>query len=588
MLVNMKSYAVSSPGWRRAALVFCLVAEHIAFAQIIPPSRLPTWQGTVGVPGGIINRTIIYKTEAAGTSESQIQTDLNNCPSNQVVLLSAGTYSFSGTLSVPSYVTLRGSGINSTIINVSSVDYVIKAASSFSDDFGAPVTANHVSIVSGYSQNSSSLTLSATSLSGGAENIPVGNILMIDQQSDTNCNASGGYGTQGVWWSIANPTTGADRYEHEISYVTAKSGHTITIDPPIRYANYNAAALPQVWYEVSSGPVKYAGIENLTVNNTGGNNSTHGIGLSYSYGCWILNCGESKFRYGISTYLSVRCEIRHCTIGGLSGSGDDYDFDLFYTGGSIFEDNIINNYNSAFLLESCIGNAFSYNYTTNGNSTTGGNMRTADFASHGGNNALNLLEGNHFMQVSLDNGWGSAFGFVLLRNRISGWDEAGANYANYVAAIDDYSMNRFMSFVGNVLGTSGKNTVYESQGTGNNLVFLTQLSIGGATPSPDPVVDSSMIRAMNWDSANNGIVTGGFTLSSVPASLLYTSAPTNFGALQWPPVDPTNPAYSSSATNTPAGYRFVYGVDPPPLANGLLPPAPQGFHVVTNATVTSN
>ena len=587
LLVNIKSYFVLCARWGKMLFIFYLFgAENFIFAQIIPSNRLPTWQGNVGVPGGIVYRTNIYKTEPAGTSASQIQTDLNNCPSNGVVLLSAGTYTFTSSLNVPSYVTLRGAGMNATIIN-SSANNVIQATASFADDFGSPVQANHISWISNYSQNTNVLILASTNLSGGAEAIPVGNIVMIDQQSSTNCDATGGYGDQGVWWSIGSPSEGSDRYQHEISYVKAKNGHSITIDPPIRYANYNAAALPQVWFEASSGPVKFAGVENLTLRNAGGS-STHGMGFSYAYGCWILNCCVNNFRYDVNTYLSIRCEVRHCTVGGLSGSGDDYDFSLYYNGGCWFEDNIVTNYESAFLLESCIGDAYSFNYVTNGNSTSGGNMNPGGLNSHGGNNAMNLVEGNSFVQISLDNGWGSAFGFVLLRNRIRGWDDPAATYYNYVAVIDDYSMNRFMSYVGNVLGTSGKNTVYEAQSTGNNLVYLTQLSIGGSPPNPDPVVDTSMIRAMNWDSANNGIITGGFASSDVPNSLLYTTIPAYFGNLAWPPVDPTKPAYSSSHTNIPAGYRFVFGIDPPTgSASPMAAPSPTILPALLSATPTA-
>jgi len=124
-------------------------------------------------------------------------------------------------------------------------------------------------------------------------------------------------------------------------------------------------------------------------------------------------------------------------------------------------------------------------------------------------------------------------------------------------------MNRFMTFVGNVLGTTGKNTVYDSTGVGNNRVYLTQLSIGGG--SPDPVVSSSMIRAMNWDSAtttNAGLVSSGFTPADVPPSLLYASKPSYFGNLRWPPIDPTDPVYASSRTNLPAAYRLMLGSDP--------------------------
>ncbi len=537
-----------------------------AFCQIIPPNRLPTWQGNVGVPGGIPNRTTVYTTIAAGASTATIQSAINACPSNQVVLLSAGTYTLTTSLSLKSGVTLRGAGMDVTILNTS-VNNAIQTLAPFSDDFGSPVKANHISWIGNYTQNTNVLMLASTNLSGGAEAISAGNIVMIDQQSDANCDATGGYGLQGVWWSIANPSSGADRYQHQISYVTAKNGHSITIDPPIHMANYNSAALPQVWFEASSGPIMYAGVENLTLHNTGGSNSAHGFNAQYAYGCWIKNCKESNFRYGFCTSFAVRCEWRHCyALGSGTGYVDDYHFSLYYCGGCLFEDNITEDkYESGFLMESVTGSAFAYNYSTNCHSTTGGNMASGDCNSHGGNNSMNLLEGNSFIQVSLDNGWGSAYGFVLLRNRIRGWDEVGSNYGNYVAAIDDYSMNRFMNFAGNVLGTSGKNTTYESHSTGNNLVWLTQISISGYAPSPDPVVSTSMIRAMNWDSAtstNGGLVSAGYTSGDLPASFLYSSKPSYFGTLAWPPVDPTQVAYSSSITNLPAGYRRVYGADP--------------------------
>lgn len=45
-------------------------------------------------------------------------------------------------------------------------------------------------------------------------------------------------------------------------------------------------------------------------------------------------------------------------------------------------------------------------------------------------------------------------------------------------------------------------------------------------------------------------------------SLFRTNKPSYFGSLTWPPFDPTSPG-TPSFTNIPAGYRYVYGTNPP-------------------------
>ena len=100
-------------------LAFCFFAPSV-FGQIIPADRLVPWQGNVGIPGGIPNRATIYQTISAGASQSTIQSALNACPANQVVKLSAGSYTLTGTLTVPSNVTLRGAGIGQTMLNATS------------------------------------------------------------------------------------------------------------------------------------------------------------------------------------------------------------------------------------------------------------------------------------------------------------------------------------------------------------------------------------------------------------------------------------------------------------------------------------
>lgn len=55
---------------------------------------------------------------------------------------------------------------------------------------------------------------------------------------------------------------------------------------------------------------------------------------------------------------------------------------------------------------------------------------------------------------------------------------------------------------------------------------------------------------------------GGDTLSD---SLFRSSKPTYFASLSWPPFSPTSPN-SADYADIPAGYRWVYGVDPPATA----------------------
>src|ERR1051325_6524701 len=104
--------------------ILLLVIPAAGYAQVwsglIDPSRAIDWSQS-GVPGGIPNRTTICATIDASTfgngssnAVSGIQSALNSCGSGQVVKLSAGTFLISGSLTIPSNVTLRGSGPQST------------------------------------------------------------------------------------------------------------------------------------------------------------------------------------------------------------------------------------------------------------------------------------------------------------------------------------------------------------------------------------------------------------------------------------------------------------------------------------------
>src|ERR1700761_2514776 len=90
------------------------MAHAQAWTGVLDPSRAVNWSNAgATIPTG---RTQCGSTVSAGTSASTIQSLLNACSSGTYLLLGAGTFNLSNGLSVPSNVTLRGSGANSTFL----------------------------------------------------------------------------------------------------------------------------------------------------------------------------------------------------------------------------------------------------------------------------------------------------------------------------------------------------------------------------------------------------------------------------------------------------------------------------------------
>src|SRR6186713_1288374 len=77
---------------------------------IIAPGRAMDWRNA-GVGEGITHRTKVCSTLNPGTTSSQINTAIANCPQGQVVMLNAGTYNLgSGIINMRTGITLRGAG----------------------------------------------------------------------------------------------------------------------------------------------------------------------------------------------------------------------------------------------------------------------------------------------------------------------------------------------------------------------------------------------------------------------------------------------------------------------------------------------
>src|SRR6266550_4336645 len=97
-------------------LTFLLLIVQTVCGEIIPQSRRLTWEGNVGVAGGIpdSSKMTVFTTLSPGSSAGVVNTAIRSCPSNQVVKLAAGNYTWTDDLELgKDGVVLKGSGMNS-------------------------------------------------------------------------------------------------------------------------------------------------------------------------------------------------------------------------------------------------------------------------------------------------------------------------------------------------------------------------------------------------------------------------------------------------------------------------------------------
>lgn len=574
-------------------LISCLLLARVcSLGAILPDERVWKWSTNAGTIGGIPDRQTIYATISplgGGLNDAtNINAKIAACPSNQVVYCNAGTYEISSVVILKSNVTLRGAGSDLTkflrvgvFSDAVGFNTMVEAANLYSYSWDQPSPAKTVSWVSGYSQGTTTITMSSTNRTNAtfAGTLPLGQLIFLDKLNDTNTTPFGacdttGAGNGGDYTSLEFPNTGKNRLQHQLSRVMATNGNTVTIWPGVQMTNYTSGELPQIWWE-GVPPIENAGIEGIHVAVT--NSGYIGVLFFNAFNCWAKDIKVSKARYHVRMQMSVGCELRGSTIEGQSGSTDDYPFHAYHVGGVLVEDNIFHDLDQGTVIGGMSGSVFAYNYLTNHHSP--GFMHTSIIL-HGGHPSMNLFEGNVGVSFAAENCWGSSYGSTVFRNRFVGYDFGSSGSYNYVQAIHQSATNRANNIVGNVLGTASTNYWYEDYQFGGpyhetGRIFYTGNldNIGGPF---DPIVRSSMIRHMNWFASTNGPSSGwshtnsvdfqdGYTadFANLPTSMYKDSKPSVFGFLTWPPIDPQSPTYSASITNIPAGYRFINGTNPP-------------------------
>lgn len=384
--------------------VFTIYSQAQLWSPILSSSQAINWSNS-GV-GGIPARTTNCASLTSAATLAQINSALASCPSGQTVYLAPGTYSISGTINVPSNVTLRGAGADQTILNATGGGGDVVSLGS-----GDP-SYKPINITGGSTAGSTSITVSNPS------GITLGNYLVITETNNPsyvsisgdsgNCNWCDG------WTSTGSLARG------QIVAVTGVSGNTVAISPGLYGAYTNTPiAVP---FSMSAS---YAGVEDLQVyaNNTG---YAANFGMSACAYCWVKGV-ESNYTDGdhVEVYWGYHDEVRDSYFSNAflhTPGAHDSDVQLAYkTSASLVENNIVERTHVSIMMEwGAAGNVVSYNYTMGEFDSGSTNFLIGGISFHGAHPQFNLLEGNVVSQIYADSVWGTSSQTTAFRNWVVG------------------------------------------------------------------------------------------------------------------------------------------------------------------------
>lgn len=435
-----------------------LFASTLAAAQTWASFLLPgqgiDWS-TAGV-GAIPTRTACA-TLNAGASLSAINAALASCKSGEAVVLNAGTYTISGTVHIPSNVTLRGAGADKTILNATGTGEAPVQLGSGS----VPLVPRVIN--SGATAGSTQITLAATT------NLIAGMYLVVTETNDPSYVTTAGSGGNCNWCDGSWTKTGAYA-RGQIVQVTAVSGNTVSIAPAL-YTAYTNSPIAVAFSMAAS----WAGVESLQVkaNNTG---YTANFAMDMCAYCWV-KAVESNYADGDHVEVSwgFHDEIRDSYFSNayLHTPGT-YDSDVklvLKTSSSLIENNIIERTHVAIMLEwGPAGNVIAYNYTMGEFDSGSPNVVIGGLDYHGAHPQFNLVEGNVMTVFYADSIWGSSSHTTAFRNWFVGTNHVCApasgrgtvscsgskGYYGYQAAraIQFSYLATKNFFIGNLVGSS--------------------------------------------------------------------------------------------------------------------------------------
>src|SRR5579863_5191903 len=438
-------------------LLFSALSYGQAWSGIISSSRAINWTGA-GLPPTLPDgettpnpwtpptRTqctsysgypsAITGTGTAATDVAAINNALAACTTGTYIPIT-GTFNISGvgncygggaitciSMYAQNGVTLRGSGPQSTKLSLSG-EAIIAFGEANGNGSGMWST--------GFSQGATSLTMSSPS----GPTLTAGYLLYL-QQCDTGWSGSGcstgSYSDNGGLYicglsSVCDNNGGSSlhRFQQQVVYVTSVTGsgpYTVNFTPGLYMPNWSSSNSPTVsWTKGASGAPAYGnGLEDLTIDTTGGETFNGAVYMNETYASWVK--GVRVVGYAVVAPFYT-LNTKSCLIANNYLDGDTYADTAFNTAfqrtgdsDSLIINNIMRNGTPLEGLGSNEGGVFAYNYGRD-NFTNYYFNRTFE---HYAGTAFLLHEGNELGQIEDDDTWGTHTLNTLFRNYVSGWD----------------------------------------------------------------------------------------------------------------------------------------------------------------------
>jgi len=539
--------------------------------------------GTRGIP----SPPIVCATLGAVTGDAAplLQNAIDGCPSGQVLLLSAGTYTLGSSLTVDHAVVIRGAGPTSTEIVENGGNIIFSSVPGTGGLGGEPYPRHAVDWTAGYEQGATTITLA------DASDLKVGQTVLLDQLNDTQVtlagyipivNETGNEGTNGVDGNDGasrdglefetDGTEAAPRGLQQLVRVTAVAGNTVTIDPPLYYPHL-AFLDPQAFFW-DTPDLEYAGIEDLKID---AQYTDGAVTFTFCRNCWAQSLEVDHVARGAVWGLyTSHLEVRDSYFYLAQAAGpENYGVELDNSSAALVENNIFDSLTASVLFGcSASGSVVGYNYVVN--PAPPSSWLFPGLSAHCAHSYMDLWEGNSAPDLILDVIHGSNSHMTVFRNRLSGFKPAvlvdGTLWSNNNIPIVMQAWNRFHSVIGNVLGTDGVHTAYECSGGPCNSSLTEPLPGGGSggvgpiyvlgyftqdtssMASYDPLVSQTLLRWGNYDYAGHAVRFDATEIPAdsevpptheLPASLYLTGAPSWFGAAPFPPVGPDVDGYAA-------------------------------------------
>jgi hypothetical protein len=550
---------------------------------ILSPERAADWS-KAGIPGGIPNRTTIFKALAPGITAEKINEAIASCPSGQVVLLGPGTYELATGIDFANHsnVTLRGAGADQTfLVFTGSVERRGQSADICVENLdsnlpheerkhpGGPT--NTADWTAGYSQGATEITLSNTTHLVAGQSV-----ICLDQLDDSDTDTGAIWVSQKHYVSAIEGPSGTGRKgraQMQMSLVTDIHGNKVTISPGLYMPNWRSSQSPGAWW--SDTVVSGDGIEDLSIDHAD-SGAKSGVEFFNAHQCWVkgirdINSNRNHVWFFLTTHSVVRDSYFYGTQNSIYLS---YGVEIFMGCDNLIENNIFQHIVSPLITNGCgSGSVWGYNYAVDDYYSASRTWQMSAISLHSVGTEMMLYEGNDCNGLVGDYIHGTHHLITAFRNQLVGWE---TGMVKQTTPIQIYTFSRYFNFIGNVLGKPGYHTHYEDippNGTGGDFSIYT-LGWGGngggtSVLKNDPLTANTAMRWGNYDTVSNRArweateVPSGLSFLAnpvpashdLPASFYLSAKPSWWGAMPWPAIgpdvsggtDPTGHVYANPA-----------------------------------------